>query len=144
MVMAGTDTWCIVNTGKHFEAYCTPTLMWNKCHFLASLRSPDILFYKVFVGRLFDKIQLWLICLICVLVILICHKCPQLELKASIDALEAEKQNLMAELASSATGFSEEKKKMVDNVSNVLEDEFQCAICNELFINVSCLSYLLV
>lgn len=58
-------------------------------------------------------------------------------MKEAIDALEAEKKNLMAELASSVTGFSEAKKQMVDSVSNVLEDEFQCAICNELFITVS-------
>lgn len=50
----------------------------------------------------------------------------------------------MAELASSVTGFSEAKKKMVDSVSNVLEDEFQCAICNELFICVSITSSIFI
>lgn len=59
----------------------------------------------------------------------------QNELKEAIDALETQKKNLMAELSSSATDFSEAKKKMVASVSTALEDEFECAICNELFIN---------
>lgn len=50
----------------------------------------------------------------------------------------------MAELASSVTVFSEAKKKMVDSVSNVLEDEFQCSICNELFITVSIISLIFI
>lgn len=67
----------------------------------------------------------------------------QSELKEAIGALEAEKKNLMAELSSTATDLSEAKKKMVASVSTALEDEFECAICNELFINVSILfSYL--
>lgn len=49
----------------------------------------------------------------------------------------AEKEKLTAELASSAMVSSEAKKEVMDSVSHVLEDEFQCAICNELFINVS-------
>ncbi|XP_045131729.1 E3 ubiquitin-protein ligase RNF8-like isoform X2 [Portunus trituberculatus] len=56
-------------------------------------------------------------------------------LRETLDALEGEKQKLMADLASSAMVSSEAKKEVVESVSHVLEDEFQCAICNELFIN---------
>ncbi|KAG0719505.1 E3 ubiquitin-protein ligase RNF8 [Chionoecetes opilio] len=59
----------------------------------------------------------------------------QLELEGTLDALKAEKDDLSAQLASSVMGSSEAKKELVDSVSNVLEDELQCAICNEMFIN---------
>ena len=65
------------------------------------------------------------------------HELLQHQLKETLDALNTEKEKLMTELASSALGSSEAKKEVVDSVSNVLEDEFQCAICSELFINVS-------
>ncbi|XP_063861339.1 E3 ubiquitin-protein ligase RNF8-like isoform X2 [Scylla paramamosain] len=64
----------------------------------------------------------------------------QRALKETLDALEGEKQKLMADLASSAMVSSEAKKEVVESVSHVLEDEFQCAICNELFINAVLLS----
>ncbi|XP_045601879.2 E3 ubiquitin-protein ligase RNF8 isoform X2 [Procambarus clarkii] len=55
-------------------------------------------------------------------------------LHEALQMLEAQKMSLEQELASTAVASEHARKEVVESVSDVLENEFQCPICNELFI----------
>ncbi|KAK7065446.1 E3 ubiquitin-protein ligase rnf8 [Halocaridina rubra] len=55
-------------------------------------------------------------------------------LQEVLTKLEAQKESLEAELACTAIATDNARKEVIENVSDVLEKEFQCPICSELFI----------
>lgn len=61
-------------------------------------------------------------------------------LQEALQVVEAQKMSLEQELASTAVATEHARKEVVESVSDVLENEFQCPICNELFITAVMLS----
>ncbi|XP_042893161.1 E3 ubiquitin-protein ligase RNF8-like isoform X2 [Penaeus japonicus] len=55
------------------------------------------------------------------------------DLQESLQTLEAQKMSLEQELKSTEVASACARKEVVESVSDVLENEFQCPICNELF-----------
>lgn len=55
------------------------------------------------------------------------------DLQESLQTLEAQKLSLEQELKSTEVATACARKEVVESVSDVLENEFQCPICNELF-----------
>ncbi|XP_069944294.1 E3 ubiquitin-protein ligase rnf8-like isoform X2 [Cherax quadricarinatus] len=55
-------------------------------------------------------------------------------LHEALQTLEAQKMSLEQELASTAVASEHARKEVVESVSDVVENEFQCPICSELFI----------
>lgn len=66
------------------------------------------------------------------------------DLQESLQTLEAQKLSLEQELKSTEVATACARKEVVESVSDVLENEFQCPICNELFMTVSLRRRLLV